>query len=123
MAIIAGYYLEYELKKIGIKDIPLSKSDYIILATYIIYPTTAIIFAAIGMEYIAGWMISLGFIALGGYTIYISKQWISKRKMQTIFGYYDQKKNSIGFITVTAIHIIFGILEIGFGIFVFTVLV
>lgn len=122
IAIITGYVVQDKFKKVGIKEIPIDKKGWFFLIVYIAYPATIIIFAAIGMESIAGWMGSLGFIALGGYTIYFSKQIISKGKINSIFGNYDKKKNYTAFKIMITIYIILGILEIGFGIFVLTAL-
>jgi len=120
MAIGSGFYFQSECKKIGITDIPLSKKDYIIFAIYIFYPLTALILAIIGMEAISTWMGFFGFTTLGIYTLYFSKKFISEGRMQTIFGYYDKKKNYKAFIIMNVVWIMMGILEIVFGIFLLT---
>ena len=117
------YSLKHEAKKSDLKKIQsLGYSDFILPIAVIIYAAIAIIFAAIEMEFIAGWMGSLGFITLGICTLYFSKQRISEGKIYSIFGYYDKKKNYKGFIIVIAIYFFGGILEIGLGIFVLTAL-
>ncbi len=118
-AIIAGYFVKGESKK---SDIPIDRKGWLILMIYIAYPVTAIIFAAIGMDSITGWMGSLGLVALGIYTIYNSKQRIAEGRIYSIFGYYDKKKNNTAFKIVIVTFIILGILQICFGIFVFIAL-